>query len=138
MKPVLSFLATVLLSCALIGPAVAQQRSPSDTASPPRGVEGPEMRKQAPKDTGETDTPKTEKKGTRARDQKPKDTPSPPRGVEGPEARKQAPKGKDGADTPKTEKKGPRAKSQQPRHTDSPPKVTPEPEIKQDGGKKTQ
>ena len=79
MKPVLSFLATVLLSCTLIGPAVAQQRSPSDTASPPRGVEGPEMRKQAPKGTGETDTPKTEKKGTRARSQQPRHTDSPPK-----------------------------------------------------------
>ena len=79
MKPVLSFLATVLLSCALIGPAVAQQRSPSDTASPPRGVEGPEMRKQAPKGKDGVDTPKTEKKGTRAKSQQPRHTDSPPK-----------------------------------------------------------
>ena len=85
MKTVVSFLATVLLSCALIGQAVAQQRSPSDTASPPRGVEGPEMRKQAPKSTGETDTPKTEKKGTRAKSQQPRHTDSPPKVTPEPE-----------------------------------------------------
>ena len=85
MKPVLSFLATVLLSCALIGPAVAQQRSPSDSASPPRGVEGPEMRKQAPKGTGETDTPKPAKKGARAKSQQPRHTDSPPKVTPEPE-----------------------------------------------------
>jgi hypothetical protein len=37
------------------------------------------MRKQAPKGTGETDTPKTEKKGTRARSQQPRHTDSPPK-----------------------------------------------------------
>lgn len=125
MKTLLSLLTTVLFSCALIGPAVAQQRSPTDTATPPRGVEGPEIRKETPKSSGKAETPKTGKKGTRARDQQPKDTSPPPRGVEGPETRKQAPKGT-------------RAKSQQPRHTDSPPKANTEPEIKQDGGKKSQ
>jgi hypothetical protein len=125
MKTVVSFLVTVVLSCGLIGAAVAQQESPKDTLPPPRGVEGPEIRKEAPKGTRGADTPKAEKKSPRARDQKPKDTPPPPRGVEGPEMRKQAPKGT-------------RAKSQQPRHTDSPPKVTGEPESKQDGGKKIQ
>ena len=85
MKPVLSFLATVLLSCALIGPAVAQQRSPKDTASPPRGVEGPEMRKQEPKGTGGTETPKAQKKGTRAKSQQPRHTDSPPKIAPGPE-----------------------------------------------------
>ena len=79
MKTVVSFLTSVVLSCALIGPAVAQQRSPSDTASPPRGVEGPEMRKQAPKGTGETDTPKPAKKSTRAKSQQPRHTDSPPK-----------------------------------------------------------
>jgi hypothetical protein len=138
MKTVWSFLATVLFSGALIGQAVAQQRSPGDTASPPRGVEGPEIRKETPKGTGQVDTPKTEKKGTRAGSQKPKDTASPPRGVEGPEIRKQAPKGTGGTDAPKTEKKSPRARSQKPRHTDSPPKVKAESESKQDGGKKSQ
>jgi hypothetical protein len=138
MNAVLSFLATVLLSCAMISSAVAQQRSPADTPPPPRGVEGPEMRKQTPKDTGTADMPKPPKKGTRAGDQKPKDTPDPPRGVEGPEMRKQTPKGTGGVDTPKPEKKGTRAKSERPRHTDSPPKVSAEPEIKQDGGKKIQ
>jgi hypothetical protein len=138
MKTVLSVLATVVLSCALIGPAVAQQRSPGDTSSPPRGVEGPEMRKQAPKGTGKVDTPKTEKKGTRAGSQQPKDTANPPMGVEGPDTRKKAPKGTGGVDTPKTGKKGPRAGSQKPRHSDTPPKVKSEPEIKQDGGKKSQ
>jgi len=125
MKTLLSLLTTVLFSCALIGAAVAQQRSPADTAAPPRGVEGPEIRKETPKGSGKAETPKTGKKGTRARDQQPKDTSPPPRGVEGPETRKQAPKGT-------------RAKSQQPRHTDSPPKANAEPEIKQDGGKKNQ
>jgi hypothetical protein len=125
MKTVSHFLATVLLSCALIGPAAAQQRTPTDTALPPRGVEGPEMRKQTPKDTGAVEAPTMQKKGTRARGQKPQDTPPPPRGVEGPEIRKEAPKGT-------------RAKSQQPRHTDAPPKANTDPEIKQDGGKKNQ
>jgi len=134
----LSFVATVLLWCALIGPAVAQQRSPGDTPTPPRGVEGPEIRKQAPKDTGAVEAPTTQKKGTRARGQKPQDTPTPPRGVEGPEMRKQTPKGTGGADTPSSEKKGTRAKGQQLRQTDSPPKANSEPEIKQDGGKKSQ
>lgn len=85
MKPVLSFLATVLLSCALIGPAVAQQRSPGDTPSPPRGVEGPEIRTQTPKGTGKADTPKTEKKGPRARSQQPRHTDSPPKVTPEPE-----------------------------------------------------
>jgi hypothetical protein len=138
MKTLLSFLTTVLFSCALIGPAVAQQRSPGDTASPPRGVEGPEIRKETPKGTGKVETPKTEKRGTRAGSQKPKDTANPPSGVEGPETRKQAPKGTGGADTPKTEKKGARVKSQQSRHPDSSSKIAAEPEIKQDGGKKRQ
>jgi hypothetical protein len=84
------------------------------------------------------DTPKPEKKGTRARDQKPKDTPPPPRGVEGPETRKQTPKGTDGMDTTKPEKKGTRARDQKPRHTDTPPKAKAEPDIKQDSGKKSQ
>jgi hypothetical protein len=79
MKPVLSFLATVVLSCALFGPAVAQQRSPGDTLPPPRGVEGPEIRKQTPKSPDGKDTPKPEKKGTRARDQKPRRTDTPPK-----------------------------------------------------------
>ena len=79
MKTVLSYLATILLSCALLGPAVAQQRSPSDTPLPPRGVEGPEIRKQTPKDTDGVDTPKPKKKGTRARDQKPRHTDTPPK-----------------------------------------------------------
>jgi hypothetical protein len=70
---------TVLFSCALIGPAVAQQRSPADTAAPPRGVEGPEIRKETPKSSGKTETPKTGKKGTRARDQKPRHTDTPPK-----------------------------------------------------------
>ena len=138
MKTLLRSLPSVLLSCALLGPAVAQQRSPSDTPPPPRGVEGPEMRKQEPIGQGAPDAPKPEKKGTRARDQKPKDTPPPPRGVEGPEMRKQTPKGPDRMDAPKPEKKGTRARSQKPRHTDTPPKLNTEPEIKQDGGKKTQ
>ena len=138
MKTVVSFLTTVVLSWCLIGPALAQQRSPGDTSSPPRGVEGPEIRKEIPKGTGKADTPKTGKKSPRAQDQKPKDTPYPPTGTEGPETRKQAPKGKGGVDTPKTEKKGTPAKSQQPRRTDSPSKVTVEPEIKQDGGKRSQ
>jgi hypothetical protein len=138
MRTVLGFLATILFSCALIGPAVAQQRSPGDTPIPPRGVEGPEMRKQAPKDTGAVEPPTTQKKGTRARGQKPQDTPPPPTGVEGPEIRKQAPKGTGGAATPSTDKKDTRAKSPKPRHTDSPPKVKAEPEIKQDRGKKIQ
>jgi cytoskeletal protein RodZ len=136
MKTVVSFLATVVLSCILIGLAVAQQRSPSDTQSPPKGVEGPEIRKQGPKSTGGADTPKTEKKSPRARDQKPKDTPYPPTGTEGPEIRKQGPKSTGGADTPKTEKKSTPAKSQRPRHIDSPPKAIVEPELKQDSGKK--
>jgi hypothetical protein len=136
MKTVVSFLVTLVFSCALIGPTVAQQRPPKDTPSPPRGVEGPEIRKEEPKATPGADTPKPAKKGTRARDQKPKDTSPPPRGVEGPEIRKQTPKGTGGADTPKTEKKGPRARSQQPRHTDSPPKAHVEPDIKQNSGKK--
>ena len=138
MKTVLSFLTTLVLSCGLVAPALAQQRSPGDTSSPPRGVEGPEIRKEIPKGTGKADTPKTKKKSPRARDQKPKDTPYPPTGTEGPETRKQAPKGTGGAETPKTEKKGTPAKSQRPRHIDSPPKVTIEPEIKQDGGKRSQ
>jgi hypothetical protein len=125
MKTLLSLLATVLFSCALIGPAVAQLRSVADSPAPPRGIEGPEIRKEAPENSGKAGTPKTGKKGTRARDPQPKDTPPPPRGVEGPEERKQAPKGT-------------RAKSQQPRHTDSPPKDQAQPEIKQDGGKKGQ
>lgn len=125
MKTLLRRLETVLLSCALIGPAVAQLRPAADSPAPPRGVEGPEIRKEAPEKSEKAGTPKTEKKGTRARDQQPKDTPPPPRGVEGPEERKQAPKGT-------------RAKSQQPRHTDSPPKDHAQPEIKQDGGKKSQ
>jgi hypothetical protein len=82
------------------------------------------------------DTPKPEKKGTRARDPKSKDTASPPRGVEGPETRKQTPKGTDGTDMPKTKKKGTQARDQKPRHTDTPPKLNTEPKIKQDGGKK--
>jgi len=137
MKPVLSFLATVLLSCILFGPAVAQQRAPGDTLPSPRGVEGPEIRKETLKGTGEADTPKPKKKGTLARDPKPKDTASPPSGVEGPETRKQTPKGTDGVDTPKPKKKGTQARDQKPRHTDSPPKANAEPEIKQDGGKKS-
>jgi hypothetical protein len=79
MRSVLSYLATILLSCALLGPAVAQQRSPGDTPPPPRGVEGPEIRKQTPKGTDGMDTPKPEKKGTRARDQKPRHTDTPPK-----------------------------------------------------------
>jgi hypothetical protein len=138
MKTFLRFLTTVLFSCALIGPAVAQQRSPADTPAPPRGVEGPEIRKQAPKDAGTVEAPTTQKKGTRARDQKPKDTPDPPRGVEGPEMRKQEPKDTNGGETPKTGKKSPRAGTQKPRHTDTPPKITTEPDTKQDGGKKNQ
>ena len=138
MKTLLSLLATVLFSCALIGQAVAQLRSAADSPAPPRGVEGPEIRKEAPENSGKAETPKTGKKGTRAREQKPKDTPPPPRGVEGPETRKQTPKGTDGMDTPKPEKKGTRARGQKPRHTDTPPKVSAEPEIKQDGEKKTQ
>jgi len=138
MKTVLSFLTTVLFSCALIGPAVAQQRSPGDTSPPPRGVEGPEIRKEAPKGTPGADTPKTEKKSPRAGSQKPKDTANPPMGIEGPEMRKQEPKGTRGVDTPKTGKKGTRARSQKPRHSDAPPKAHAAPEIKQDGGKKSQ
>jgi hypothetical protein len=79
MKTLLSSLATVVLSCALIGPAVAQQRSPKDTPSPPRGVEGPEMRNEAPRSTRGADTPKTEKKGPRAKSQQPRHTDSPPK-----------------------------------------------------------
>jgi len=79
MRSVLSYLATILLSCALLGPAVAQQRSPGDTPPPPRGVEGPEIRKQTPKGTDGMDTPKPEKKGTRARGQKPRHTDTPPK-----------------------------------------------------------
>jgi hypothetical protein len=79
MKAILSFLATVLLSCIMLGPAVAQQRSPADTAAPPRGVEGPEIRKETPKGPGGVDTPKPKKKGTRARDQKPRHTDTPPK-----------------------------------------------------------
>ena len=138
MKTVLSVLTTVVLSCSLIGLAVAQQRSPKDTTSPPKGVEGPEIRKQERKGTGGVETPKTGKKSPRARDQKPKDTPYPPSGVEGPETRKQTPKGTGGVDAPTPAKKGTRAKGQQPKRTDSPPKVTAEPGAKQDGGEKTQ
>ena len=138
MKTLLSLLATVLLSCALIGQAVAQRRSAADTPAPPRGVEGPEIRKETPKSSGKAETPKTGKKGTRAGDQQPKDTAPPPRGVEGPETRKQAPKSNGGTESPKAQKKGTRAKSQQPRHTDSPPKSSAEPETKQGGGKKSQ
>jgi hypothetical protein len=43
------------------------------------------MRKQAPKGTGETDTPKTEKKGTRAKSQQPRHTDSPPKVTPEPE-----------------------------------------------------
>jgi hypothetical protein len=91
MKTASGLLATVMLSCVLVGPAVAQQRSPKDTAPPPRGTEGPELRKEAPKDTGKAKTPKTDKKGSRARGQKPGDTQSPVTGVEGPEMRRQRP-----------------------------------------------
>jgi len=79
MKTLWRSLASILLSCALLGPAVAQQRSPGDTPPPPRGVEGPEIRKQTPKGTDGVDTPKPEKKGTRARDQKPRHTDTPPK-----------------------------------------------------------
>jgi len=92
MKTLLSLLTTVLFSCALIGAAVAQQRSPADTAAPPRGVEGPEIRKETPKGSGKAETPKTGKKGTRARDQQPKDTSPPPRGVEGRKRESRRPK----------------------------------------------
>ena len=85
MRSVLSYLATILLSCALLGPAVAQPRSPSDTPPPPRGVEGPEIRQQTPKGTGGVDTPKSEKKGTRARGQKPRHTDTPPKAKAEPE-----------------------------------------------------
>ena len=138
MKTVLSLLTTLVLSWALIGSVAAQQRSPGDMASPPRGVEGPEIRKQAPKGAGGTEAPATEKKGTRAGDRKPKDMQDPPKGVEGPEIRKQERKGTGGTEEPKTKKKSPRAKSDKPRYTDSPPKRTGERESKQDGGTKSQ
>ena len=85
MKTVLSFLTTVVLSCGLVGPAFAQQRSPNDTPFPPKGVEGPEIRKQAPKGTGGADTPKTEKKGPHARSQRPRHIDSPPKVTAEPE-----------------------------------------------------
>ena len=85
MKTLWRSLASILLSCALLGPAVAQQRSPSDTPPPPRGVEGPEIRKHEPSGKGAPDAPKPEKKGTRARDQKPRHTETPPKSKAEPE-----------------------------------------------------
>ena len=85
MKTVLSFLTTLVFSCGLVGPALAQQRSPGDTSPPPRGVEGPELRKETPKGTGKADTPKTEKKGTRAKSQQPRRIDSPPKVTPEPE-----------------------------------------------------
>jgi len=87
MKTVVSFLVTVVLSCGLIGAAVAQQESPKDTLPPPRGVEGPEIRKEAPKGTRGADTPKAEKKGARAKSQQPRHTDSPPKVTGEPESK---------------------------------------------------
>ena len=104
MKKTGSVFAAILLVLAVIAPAFAATERP---AVPPKGTEGPDIRKQEPEGIEGPDIrmkpwmkvaavakPKVEPKGTEGPDIRKQE----PKGIEGPDIRKVEPKGTEGPD----------------------------------------
>jgi hypothetical protein len=113
MKNALGYLAAILLSFGLIGPAFAQALKA--TESSPKDTGGPEMRQQKSQETKRPDGAKHKKPDASIDERKGKNAEAPPMGIEGTEARKakkreasakpQKPKAAEGPDGGKDQKK---------------------------------